>query len=173
MQTFADLPASEARPSSHRSFVRGGWFCGPQMNNWMVIEKWLHLILCPQESQEESGLRQPSVSHVLKASTTCFLQSVSSVSMHWELSLVVAKTSQSAVLHFGPRQAKYYVLLHVSLASRHFILRLRPISNSLQLLDMDEPRCVMRGSCGKKGLFGKPLPCPYNGPPHQVSVTES
>ncbi|KAK2466511.1 hypothetical protein APHAL10511_002153 [Amanita phalloides] len=26
-------------------------------------------------------------------------------------------------------------------------------------------RCTMRGSCGKKGFFGKPLPCPYDGPP--------
>ncbi|TFY72100.1 hypothetical protein EVG20_g909 [Dentipellis fragilis] len=26
-------------------------------------------------------------------------------------------------------------------------------------------RCVMRGSCGPKGWFGKPLPCPYDGPP--------
>ncbi|KAF9008709.1 multidrug efflux transporter AcrB transmembrane domain-containing protein [Cyathus striatus] len=27
------------------------------------------------------------------------------------------------------------------------------------------PRCAMRDSCGKKGLFGKDLPCPYDGPP--------
>ncbi|KIM45836.1 hypothetical protein M413DRAFT_65031 [Hebeloma cylindrosporum] len=26
-------------------------------------------------------------------------------------------------------------------------------------------RCAMRGSCGKKGFFGKPLPCPYDGTP--------
>ncbi|KAF8901726.1 multidrug efflux transporter AcrB transmembrane domain-containing protein [Gymnopilus junonius] len=26
-------------------------------------------------------------------------------------------------------------------------------------------KCAMRGSCGKKGFFGKPLPCPYDGPP--------
>ncbi|KAJ8518364.1 hypothetical protein ONZ45_g4551 [Pleurotus djamor] len=26
-------------------------------------------------------------------------------------------------------------------------------------------RCSMRGSCGRRGLFGKPLPCPYDGPP--------
>ncbi|KZT19295.1 multidrug efflux transporter AcrB transmembrane domain-containing protein [Neolentinus lepideus HHB14362 ss-1] len=25
-------------------------------------------------------------------------------------------------------------------------------------------RCAMRGSCGTKGWFGKPLPCPYDGP---------
>ncbi|KAI0053035.1 multidrug efflux transporter AcrB transmembrane domain-containing protein [Auriscalpium vulgare] len=25
-------------------------------------------------------------------------------------------------------------------------------------------RCVMRGSCGPKKMFGKPLPCPYDGP---------
>ncbi|KAI0068877.1 multidrug efflux transporter AcrB transmembrane domain-containing protein [Artomyces pyxidatus] len=27
-----------------------------------------------------------------------------------------------------------------------------------------EGRCVMRGSCGSKGIFGKPLPCPVEGP---------
>ncbi|KAG6911630.1 hypothetical protein DXG01_007880 [Tephrocybe rancida] len=26
-------------------------------------------------------------------------------------------------------------------------------------------RCVMRDSCGKRGFFGKDLPCPYDGPP--------
>ncbi|KAG5654479.1 hypothetical protein H0H81_001978 [Sphagnurus paluster] len=26
-------------------------------------------------------------------------------------------------------------------------------------------RCAMRDSCGKKGFFGKSLPCPYDGPP--------
>ncbi|KAF9468969.1 patched family-domain-containing protein [Collybia nuda] len=26
-------------------------------------------------------------------------------------------------------------------------------------------RCAMRGHCGKKGFFGKDLPCPYDGPP--------
>jgi hypothetical protein len=29
-------------------------------------------------------------------------------------------------------------------------------------------KCAMRGSCGKKGFFGKPLPCPYDGPPVEV-----
>ncbi|KAI0033352.1 multidrug efflux transporter AcrB transmembrane domain-containing protein [Vararia minispora EC-137] len=28
-----------------------------------------------------------------------------------------------------------------------------------------EGKCAMRGSCGSKDLFGKPLPCPYDGPP--------
>ncbi|KAG6837520.1 hypothetical protein H0H93_007701 [Arthromyces matolae] len=28
-------------------------------------------------------------------------------------------------------------------------------------------RCAMRDSCGKKGFFGKDLPCPYNGPPEE------
>ncbi|KIL68338.1 hypothetical protein M378DRAFT_158883 [Amanita muscaria Koide BX008] len=28
-------------------------------------------------------------------------------------------------------------------------------------------RCAMRGSCGKKGFFGKSLPCPYDGPPQE------
>jgi hypothetical protein len=36
-----------------------------------------------------------------------------------------------------------------------------------------ESKCVMRGSCGKKGFFGKPLPCPYDGPPQEVRVAES
>ncbi|KAH9973016.1 multidrug efflux transporter AcrB transmembrane domain-containing protein [Lactifluus volemus] len=27
--------------------------------------------------------------------------------------------------------------------------------------------CSMRGSCGSKGLFGKPLPCPFDGPASQ------
>ncbi|PFH50535.1 hypothetical protein AMATHDRAFT_144865 [Amanita thiersii Skay4041] len=27
--------------------------------------------------------------------------------------------------------------------------------------------CAMRGSCGRKGLFSKPLPCPYDGPPQE------
>lgn len=31
----------------------------------------------------------------------------------------------------------------------------------------------MRGSCGKKGFFGKPLPCPYDGPPDDVRVQKS
>ena len=35
---------------------------------------------------------------------------------------------------------------------------------------MVQNKCVMRGSCGKKGFFGKPLPCPYDGPPHEVRV---
>ncbi len=26
----------------------------------------------------------------------------------------------------------------------------------------------MRGSCGSKGLFGKPLPCPFDGPAYEV-----
>ncbi|EIM88474.1 multidrug efflux transporter AcrB transmembrane domain-containing protein [Stereum hirsutum FP-91666 SS1] len=30
-----------------------------------------------------------------------------------------------------------------------------------------EGRCAMKGSCGSKGWFGKPLPCPYDGPPEQ------
>lgn len=29
-------------------------------------------------------------------------------------------------------------------------------------------RCAMRGSCGKAGFFGKPLPCPYDGVPVEV-----
>jgi hypothetical protein len=28
----------------------------------------------------------------------------------------------------------------------------------------------MRGSCGKKGLFGRDLPCPYDGPPVEVRI---
>jgi hypothetical protein len=36
-----------------------------------------------------------------------------------------------------------------------------------------EGKCVMRGSCGKKGFFGKPLPCPYDGPPQEVRVVKS
>ncbi len=36
-----------------------------------------------------------------------------------------------------------------------------------------ESKCVMRGSCGKKGFFGKPLPCPYDGPPQEVRVAKS
>ncbi|KAF5388272.1 hypothetical protein D9615_000178 [Tricholomella constricta] len=28
-------------------------------------------------------------------------------------------------------------------------------------------RCAMRDSCGKKGFFGKSLPCPYDGPPEE------
>lgn len=32
-------------------------------------------------------------------------------------------------------------------------------------------QCVMRGSCGKKGWIGAPLPCPYDGPPIEVSRT--
>lgn len=31
-----------------------------------------------------------------------------------------------------------------------------------------EGRCALRGSCGTKGWFGKPLPCPYDGPPVDV-----
>ncbi|KZV64818.1 multidrug efflux transporter AcrB transmembrane domain-containing protein [Peniophora sp. CONT] len=27
------------------------------------------------------------------------------------------------------------------------------------------PGCSMRGSCGSNGIFGKPLPCPFDGPP--------
>ncbi|ESK97466.1 vacuolar membrane protein [Moniliophthora roreri MCA 2997] len=35
-------------------------------------------------------------------------------------------------------------------------------------LAMDqEPRCSMRDSCGKKGIFGRDLPCPYDGPPQE------
>jgi len=34
--------------------------------------------------------------------------------------------------------------------------------------DRVDGRCAMRGSCGSKGLFGKPLPCPYDGPPYEV-----
>ncbi|KAI9066747.1 multidrug efflux transporter AcrB transmembrane domain-containing protein [Trametes sanguinea] len=33
-----------------------------------------------------------------------------------------------------------------------------------------EDRCVMRGSCGPKVMFGKPLPCPYDGPPSREDV---
>ncbi|PPQ77710.1 hypothetical protein CVT25_011145 [Psilocybe cyanescens] len=29
----------------------------------------------------------------------------------------------------------------------------------------------MRGSCGKKGFFGKPLPCPYDGPPVELNTS--
>jgi hypothetical protein len=49
------------------------------------------------------------------------------------------------------------------------------VYNLLVKVNMDESedgRCVMRGSCGKKGFFGKQLPCPDNGPPQQVSVVE-
>ncbi|KAF6762740.1 patched family-domain-containing protein [Ephemerocybe angulata] len=28
-------------------------------------------------------------------------------------------------------------------------------------------QCAMQGSCGKKGFFGKDLPCPYDGPPSE------
>ncbi|KAI0265104.1 patched family-domain-containing protein [Gloeopeniophorella convolvens] len=28
-------------------------------------------------------------------------------------------------------------------------------------------RCAMRGSCGSKSIFGKPLPCPYDGPAYE------
>jgi hypothetical protein len=35
--------------------------------------------------------------------------------------------------------------------------------------DSIDGRCAMRGSCGSKGMFGKPLPCPYNGPAYEVS----
>ena len=31
-------------------------------------------------------------------------------------------------------------------------------------------KCTMRGSCGKKGLFGRDLPCPYDGPPVEVRI---
>ncbi|KAI0291752.1 multidrug efflux transporter AcrB transmembrane domain-containing protein [Russula brevipes] len=34
-------------------------------------------------------------------------------------------------------------------------------------LDHDRGHCSMRGSCGSKGLFGKPLPCPYEGPAYE------
>ncbi|KAF9534386.1 patched family-domain-containing protein [Crepidotus variabilis] len=30
-----------------------------------------------------------------------------------------------------------------------------------------ENKCAMRGSCGRKGMFGKDLPCPYDGPAEQ------
>jgi Niemann-Pick C1 protein len=33
-----------------------------------------------------------------------------------------------------------------------------------------EGQCVMRGSCGMKGWFGKPLPCPYDGPAVEVNM---
>ena len=32
-------------------------------------------------------------------------------------------------------------------------------------------KCTMRGSCGKRGLFGRDLPCPYDGPPVEVSCS--
>ncbi|KAH9918241.1 multidrug efflux transporter AcrB transmembrane domain-containing protein [Epithele typhae] len=31
-------------------------------------------------------------------------------------------------------------------------------------------RCAMRGSCGPKEMFGKPLPCPYDGSPSEDDV---
>ena len=34
----------------------------------------------------------------------------------------------------------------------------------------NEARCAMRGSCGPKVMFGKPLPCPYDGPPSEVRL---
>ncbi|TBU32872.1 multidrug efflux transporter AcrB transmembrane domain-containing protein [Dichomitus squalens] len=34
----------------------------------------------------------------------------------------------------------------------------------------NEGRCAMRGSCGPKVIFGKPLPCPYDGPPTEDDV---
>ncbi|RPD67274.1 multidrug efflux transporter AcrB transmembrane domain-containing protein [Lentinus tigrinus ALCF2SS1-7] len=34
----------------------------------------------------------------------------------------------------------------------------------------DAGRCAMRGSCGPKVMFGKPLPCPYDGPPSEDDV---
>ena len=34
-----------------------------------------------------------------------------------------------------------------------------------------EGRCAMRGSCGPKEIFGKPLPCPFDGPPSEVCST--
>ncbi|KAH9048952.1 multidrug efflux transporter AcrB transmembrane domain-containing protein [Lactarius hengduanensis] len=33
--------------------------------------------------------------------------------------------------------------------------------------DHTDGRCSMRGSCGSKGFFGKPLPCPYDGPAYE------
>ncbi|KAH9853585.1 multidrug efflux transporter AcrB transmembrane domain-containing protein [Lenzites betulinus] len=35
---------------------------------------------------------------------------------------------------------------------------------------LSEGRCAMRGSCGPKVIFGKPLPCPYDGPPSEDDV---
>jgi len=35
--------------------------------------------------------------------------------------------------------------------------------------DTMENSCAMRDSCGHKGLFGGDLPCPYSGPPIDVS----
>ncbi|KAF5369963.1 hypothetical protein D9758_001274 [Tetrapyrgos nigripes] len=32
-------------------------------------------------------------------------------------------------------------------------------------LTSDDQRCAMRDACGKKGFFGRELPCPYDGPP--------
>ncbi|EIN10276.1 multidrug efflux transporter AcrB transmembrane domain-containing protein [Punctularia strigosozonata HHB-11173 SS5] len=34
-------------------------------------------------------------------------------------------------------------------------------------------QCAMRGSCGSKGWFGKPLPCPYDGPPSEPEDSDT
>ncbi|KAG6829322.1 hypothetical protein H0H92_004925 [Tricholoma furcatifolium] len=39
------------------------------------------------------------------------------------------------------------------------------MTNSNRAPTLGPGRCAMRDTCGKKGFFGKPLPCPYDGPP--------
>ncbi|CCL99443.1 uncharacterized protein FIBRA_01461 [Fibroporia radiculosa] len=45
------------------------------------------------------------------------------------------------------------------------------LSGSVETYGGREGYCSMRGSCGSKGWFGKPLPCPYDGPASDVSVS--
>ena len=61
-------------------------------------------------------------------------------------------TRVSAFTAGAPSPAK---LLKMSSQHRHHLDRL-------------DGRCAMRGSCGSKGIFGKPLPCPYDGPSYEV-----
>lgn len=49
----------------------------------------------------------------------------------------------------------------------------KEISHSKMNMLSGDAKCAMRGSCGKKGLFGKPLPCPYDGPPVDVCTYPS
>jgi hypothetical protein len=96
------------------------------------------------------------------------------------LNITYSRASCSAASrHSVTPKRKLWPVFRSGVTCRHYtyVLGSSPyltLYNLLASVNMDdfEPRCVMRGSCGKKGLFGKPLPCPYNGPPQQVSITE-
>lgn len=70
-------------------------------------------------------------------------------------------------MHLGTRSRGARTLVHVQYLQHN---KGNLVSSHTMTSNDAAGKCAMRASCGKKGFFGKPLPCPYDGPAVEVHL---